>query len=68
MYLNHPAIRVLYNTGSCTHKATAYTFVHRDIQNLTFVHTETLVYTQNTQSSTLVYTHTHTLLDQHYIN
>lgn len=32
---------------------------HREIQNLTFVHTETLVYTQNTQSSVLVYTYTH---------
>lgn len=68
MYLNQPAVYVLYNNGSCTHKATAYTFVHREIQNITFVHTETLVHTQNTQSSILVYTPAHTLLDQHYIN
>jgi hypothetical protein len=43
-----------------THRATAYTFSHRETQNLTFVCTETLVCTQNTQSSFLVYTHTHT--------
>jgi hypothetical protein len=37
-------------------------FFHREVQNLTSVCTETLVYTQNTQSSFLVYTHTHTHL------